>query len=110
MVPIERAKLSVKEKTIKHSRGRNIHLIVTKLVIHIGLIKIYVLSGCCTFRRCRTILERGRHFRGRNFDPIVTKFGLNVSLVKLQIDFGDELSGTNRRGRTFFEINFLLPL
>ena len=37
---IEEAELSSKEKVIKHSRGRNINRIVTKLNIHVGFIKI----------------------------------------------------------------------
>ena len=41
---IEEAELSSKEKAKKHSRRRNVHLIVTKLGIHVGLIKIQVLS------------------------------------------------------------------
>ena len=38
------AGLSSKEKTIKPSRGRNIHSIVTKLYVQVSLIKIQVLS------------------------------------------------------------------
>ena len=40
---IVEAGLFSKEKTIKHSRGRNIHSIFIKLCIQVGLIKIQVL-------------------------------------------------------------------
>ena len=35
---------SSKEKTIKHSRDRNINLIVTKIKTQVGLIRVKVLS------------------------------------------------------------------
>ena len=44
VAPIEKAVLSSKKKAIKHPRGRSIHPIVTKLNVHVGLIKIQGLS------------------------------------------------------------------
>ena len=40
---IVEAGLSSKEKAMKYSRGRDIHLIVSKLCIQVGFIKIYIL-------------------------------------------------------------------
>ena len=42
--PIEEAGHSSKQKAIKQSRDRNIHSIVSKLGINVGLIKTQVLS------------------------------------------------------------------
>ena len=44
MAQIVEAGLSSKEKAIKHSRGRNIHPIVTKLGINVCLIKTQVFN------------------------------------------------------------------
>ena len=67
---IEEAGLSSKEKLIKHSRGRNIHSIITKLGKFVGLIKSQIsyliligeaagrkttdkpINGLYTFRLC----------------------------------------------------------
>ena len=49
-----------------------------------------------------------QHSRGRNFDPIVFKIGTNVSLIKPQIKSENELSGANRKGRTFLANNAIM--
>ena len=50
-----------------------------------------------------------KYSRGHNFDPIITKLGTNVGLIKLHIEFGDEICGANRIGRTFLERIFCHP-
>ena len=44
MAPIEEAGLSSKEKAIKQFRDSNIHSIITKFGINVGLIKSQVLK------------------------------------------------------------------
>ena len=108
MTSIKEAGLFSKEKYIKHSRGRNIHSIVTKLDTNVNLIKIQCLSEnfiCETNRSGRTSLERKTrwHSSVRNFATIITKLGTHIGLIKLQFEFEDELYGANRRGRTFLQ-------
>ena len=44
VTPVVETGLSSKEKAIKHTRGRNIHPIVTKLGINVGLMRIQILN------------------------------------------------------------------
>ena len=47
--------------------------------------------------------KSGQQSKSRNIDPIITKLGTHIGLIKLQIEFGDELCGANRRGRKTWE-------
>ena len=90
------------EKAIKHSRGRNIHLIVSKFGIQVGFIKFCVKISYVEQIGAAGLSSKeksDRHSRGRNFDPIVFKIVTNVGLIKPQIKFKNELCGANRRGR-----------
>ena len=89
---ILKAGLSSKEKAIKHSRGRNINFIVSKLCIQVGSIKIcfFVKINYVGQVRAAGLSSKeksSRHSRGHNFNTIVTKFGTIINLVKLQINF-----------------------
>ena len=87
MAPIKEAGLSSKEKSLKHSRGRNFEWIFIKLYTHVILIKIQIL---CENKLC----------------------GINrsVDFIKIQIKFVNELCGANRSGNTFLQRKYYNPL
>ena len=85
---IEEVGLSSKEKALKCFRGRNFHPIITKLAIHVGLIKLQIEFGdglYCVNRRGRTFLKRNFSVvpRGQNFNSIFIKLGKMVETIKI---------------------------